>query len=167
MSGGNMERVLKLMSDKGASDVYLSANSPILIKINGQMLQLSDQALTHAQPRQLLSELLSPSQMEELEETGELNMGVGIAGVGSFRLSAFKQRGSLAAVFRCIPFLIPTLESLNVPSILNTLVLEKRGLILMVGATGTGKSTTLASMIEWRNQQIGRASCRERVYSSV
>ena len=154
MSGGNMERVLKLMSDKGASDVYLSANSPILIKINGQMLQLSDQALTHAQPRQLLSELLSPSQMEELEETGELNMGVGIAGVGSFRLSAFKQRGSLAAVFRCIPFLIPTLESLNVPSILNTLVLEKRGLILMVGATGTGKSTTLAAMLEQRNQQL-------------
>ncbi len=153
-SGTNMERVLKLMSDKGASDVYLSANSPILIKINGQMLQLSDQALTHAQPRQLLAELLSPSQIEELEDTGELNMGVGIAGVGSFRLSAFKQRGSLAAVFRCIPFQIPTLESLNVPSILNTMVLEKRGLILMVGATGTGKSTTLAAMLEQRNQQV-------------
>ena len=153
-SGANMERVLKLMSDKGASDVYLSANSPILIKINGQMLQLSDQALTHAQPRQLLAELLSPSQLEELEDTGELNMGVGIAGVGSFRLSAFKQRGSLAAVFRCIPFQIPTLESLKVPSILNTMVLEKRGLILMVGATGTGKSTTLAAMLEQRNQQL-------------
>jgi twitching motility protein PilU len=154
MSGTNMERVLKLMSDKGASDVYLSANSPILIKINGQMLQLSDQALTHNQPRQLLSELLTPTQIEELEETGELNMGVGLAGVGSFRLSAFKQRGSLAAVFRCIPFQIPTLESLNVPSVLNTLVLEKRGLILMVGATGTGKSTTLAAMLEQRNQQV-------------
>ena len=149
-----MERVLKLMSDKGASDVYLSANSPILIKINGQMLQLSDQALTHNQPRQLLAELLTPTQIEELEETGELNMGVGLAGVGSFRLSAFKQRGSLAAVFRCIPFQIPTLESLNVPSVLNTLVLEKRGLILMVGATGTGKSTTLAAMLEQRNQQL-------------
>jgi twitching motility protein PilU len=154
MSGTNMERVLKLMSDKGASDVYLSANSPILIKINGQMLQLSDQALTHNQPRQLLAELLTPTQIEELEETGELNMGVGLAGVGSFRLSAFKQRGSLAAVFRCIPFQIPTLESLNVPSVLNTLVLEKRGLILMVGATGTGKSTTLAAMLEQRNQQV-------------
>jgi twitching motility protein PilU len=154
MSGTNMERVLKLMSDKGASDVYLSANSPILIKINGQMLQLSDQALTHNQPRQLLAELLTPTQIEELEETGELNMGVGLAGVGSFRLSAFKQRGSLAAVFRCIPFQIPTLESLNVPSVLNTLVLEKRGLILMVGATGTGKSTTLAAMLEQRNQQL-------------
>jgi len=154
MSGGNMERVLRLMSEKGASDVFLSASSPILIKINGQLLQLSDQPLTHAQPRQLLAELLTPSQLEELDDTGELNMGVGLPGVGSFRLSAFKQRGSIAAVFRCIPFVIPTLESLNVPPTLNTMVLEKRGLILMVGATGAGKSTTLAAMLEQRNQQL-------------
>ncbi|MES2227101.1 MAG: PilT/PilU family type 4a pilus ATPase [Pseudomonadota bacterium] len=154
MSGGNMERVLRLMSEKGASDVYLSASSPILIKINGQLLQLSDQPLTHTQPRQLLAELLTPSQLEELEDTGELNIGVGIAGVGSFRLSAFRQRGSIAAVFRCIPFMIPTLESLNLPPVLNTMILEKRGLILMVGATGSGKSTTLAAMLEQRNQQL-------------
>jgi len=154
MSGGNMERVLRLMSEKGASDVFLSASSPILIKINGQLLQLSDQPLTHAQPRQLLAELLTPSQLEELDDTGELNMGVGLPGIGSFRLSAFKQRGSIAAVFRCIPFVIPTLESLNVPASLNTMVLEKRGLILMVGATGAGKSTTLAAMLEQRNQQL-------------
>jgi twitching motility protein PilU len=154
MSGGNMERVLRLMSEKGASDVYLSSSSPILIKINGQLLQLSDQPLTNTQPRQLLAELLTPSQLEELDDTGELNVGVGIAGVGSFRLSAFRQRGSIAAVFRCIPFVIPTLESLNVPDLLNTMVLEKRGLILMVGATGAGKSTTLAAMLEQRNQQL-------------
>ena len=154
MSGGNMERVLRLMSEKAASDVYLSASSPILIKINGQLLQLSDQPLTHGQPRQLLAELLTPSQLEELDDTGELNVGVGITGIGSFRLSAFRQRGTIAAVFRCIPFVIPTLESLNVPDILNTLVLEKRGLILMVGATGAGKSTTLAAMLEQRNQQM-------------
>ncbi len=154
MSGGTMERVLRLMSEKAASDVYLSSNSPILIKISGQILQLSDQPLTHAQPRQLLAELLTPSQLEELDDTGELNVGIGLAGVGSFRLSAFKQRGSIAAVFRCIPFQIPTLESLNVPPILSNLILEKRGLILMVGATGTGKSTTLASMLEQRNQQL-------------
>jgi twitching motility protein PilU len=154
MSGGNMERVLRLMSEKGASDVYLSSSSPILIKINGQLLQLSDQPLTNTQPRQLLAELLTPSQLEELEDTGELNVAVGIPGVGSFRLSAFRQRGSIAAVFRCIPFVIPTLESLNVPDILNTMVLEKRGLILMVGATGAGKSTTLAAMLEQRNQQL-------------
>jgi twitching motility protein PilU len=154
MSGGNMERVLRLMAEKSASDVYLSANSPILIKINGQLLQLSDQPLTHTQPRQLLAELLSPSQLEELEDTGELNLGIGLPGVGSFRLSAFRQRGSIAAVFRCIPVVIPTLESLNVPPILSNLILEKRGLILMVGATGTGKSTTLAAMLEQRNTQM-------------
>lgn len=151
---GNMERVLRLMADKGASDVYLSANTPILIKINGQILQLSDQPLTHSQPRQLLAELLTPTQLEELDETGELNVGVGLAGVGSFRLSGFKQRGSVAAVLRCIPHHIPALETLNLPPLLNTLVLEKRGLILMVGATGTGKTTTLASMLEQRNQQM-------------
>ena len=154
MSGANMERILRLMSEKSASDVYLSASSPILIKINGQLLHLSDQPLTHTQPRQLLAELLSPSQLEELDDTGELNVGVGISGVGSFRLSAFKQRGTIAAVFRCIPFVIPTLESLNVPAVLNNLILEKRGLILMVGATGAGKSTTLAAMLEQRNQQL-------------
>ncbi len=151
---GNMERVLRLMADKGASDVYLSANTPILIKINGQLLQLSDQPLTPAQPRMLLAELLTPQQMEELDDTGELNVGVGLSGVGSFRLSGFRQRGTIAAVFRCIPHQIPTLESLNVPTLLNNLVLEKRGLILMVGATGTGKSTTLAAMLEQRNQQM-------------
>ena len=154
MSGGNMERVLQLMSEKAASDVYLSANSPILIKINGQLLQLNDQALTSTQPRQLIAELLSPSQLEELDDTGELNVGIGLAGVGSFRLSAFKQRGSVAAVLRCIPFVIPSLESLNVPSVLSSLVMEKHGLILMVGATGAGKSTTLAAMLEQRNKML-------------
>ena len=154
MSTGNMERILRLMSEKAASDVYLSASSPILIKINGQLLKLGEEPLTSTQPRQLLAELLTPSQMEELEDTGELNLGVSISGVGSFRLSGFKQRGTIAAVFRCIPFDIPTLESLNVPDILNTMVLEKRGLIMMVGATGAGKSTTLASMLEHRNQQM-------------
>ena len=150
----NLERVLRLMAEKNASDVYMSANTPILIKINGQILQLSDQVLTTNQTRQLLAELLAPQQMEELEDTGELNVGISLSRVGSFRLSAFKQRGSIAAVFRCIPFQIPSLDSLGVPAMLSQLVTEKRGLILMVGATGTGKSTTLASMLEWRNQQM-------------
>ncbi len=154
MSTGNMERVLRLMAEKTASDVYLSANTPILIKVNGQILQLSDKPLTHTQPRQLLAEMLTPSQLEELDDTGELNLGIGLTGVGSFRLSAFRQRGSIAAVFRCIPVNVPSLDSLHLPPVLQTLVLEKRGLVLMVGTTGTGKSTTLASMIEHRNQQL-------------
>jgi twitching motility protein PilU len=150
----NLERVLRLMAEKSASDVYMAANTPILIKIHGQILQLSDQMLAQHQTRQLLAEMLTPQQLEELDDTGELNIGISMQRVGSFRLSAFKQRGSIAAVIRCIPFQIPTMESLGLPDILSQLVVEKRGLILMVGATGTGKSTTLASMIEWRNQQL-------------
>ncbi len=154
MSGGNLERVLRLMAEKGASDVHLSAKSPILIKVNGQILQLNDQPLTPAQPRQLLAEMLSEEQMAELDACGELNVGKGVSGVGSFRFSCFKQRGSVAAVIRCIPFEIPALDKLGVPEVLGKLVTEKRGLILMVGATGTGKSTTLAAMLEQRNQRL-------------
>ena len=154
MAGGNLARVLKLMSDRGASDVYLSANTPILLKINGQIMQMSDQALAPAQTRELLLESLTPRQVEELDTTGELNVAISVPKVGSFRLSAFKQRGSIAAVLRCIPPVIPSLESLGLPPVLSSLVVERRGLILVVGATGTGKSTTMASMLEWRNQQV-------------
>ena len=151
---GRMEKVMRLMAERQASDVFLSANMPILIKIHGQMLQLSDQVLTPMQPRQLLAEVLSPQQLEELEETGELNLAIAIHGVGSFRVSAFKQRGTVAGVVRHIPHTIPALDSLNVPALLGQLVLEKRGLILMVGATGSGKSTTLAAMLELRNRSL-------------
>ena len=152
--GGNLERVLRLMAEKKASDVFLSARTPILIKIHGQIMQLTDQVLTPSQPRQLLAEMISPTQMEELDETGELNLGITIPGVAIFRLSAFKQRGSVAAVFRHIPSDIPQLDTLNVPDVLANLVLEKRGLILLAGATGSGKSTTIASMLEHRNQRM-------------
>jgi twitching motility protein PilU len=151
---GNMERILRLMAEKGASDVYLSANMPVLIRINGQILQLSDQLLTPSQPRQLIAEVVDANQLGELDATGELNMAVAIQKVGSFRLSGFRQRGSIAAVFRHIPHDIPSLESLKLPPILGKLIQEKRGLILMVGATGTGKSTTLAAMLEQRNQSM-------------
>jgi twitching motility protein PilU len=150
----NMEKVLRLMAEKKASDVYLSTRSPILIKIHGAIMQMSEQLLTPQQIRSLLAEVISPKQLEELDETGELNVGVGVAGAGLFRLSAFRQRGSLAAVFRCIPTEIPAFSTLGLPSVLESLILEKRGLVLMVGATGTGKSTTLAAMLEHRNQNI-------------
>ncbi len=147
-----IERVLKLMAERRGSDVILSANVPILIKLNGQMVPLTHEKLTPLQPRQLIAELLSPKQLEELDETGELNIGIPMQGVGLFRLSAFRQRGSIAAVFRWIPPEIPALDSLRLPEVLSTLSMESRGLILLVGATGNGKSTTLASMLNHRNQ---------------
>ena len=151
---GRMDKVMRLMAERKASDVFLSANMPVLIKIDGQMMQLSDQILTPQQPRQLLAEVLSPQQLEELDDTGELNLAVAIERIGSFRISAFKQRGSIAGVVRHIPHIIPSLESLRVPSMLGEMVLERRGLILMVGATGSGKSTTLAAMLELRNRTM-------------
>jgi len=153
-TSGNMERILRLMADKGASDVYLSANMPVLMRINGQIVQLSDQLLGPGQPRQLISEVVEPTHLAELDQVGELNMAVSVPRVGSFRLSGFRQRGTIAGVFRHIPHSIPSLQSLNLPDILGRMVTEKRGLILMVGATGTGKSTTLASMLEHRNQTM-------------
>ncbi len=146
-----MERILRLMSDKKASDVYLSAHSPALIKINGLALPINSQILPADAPLNLLAEVLPPEQIEELKELGELNLALPIEGIGNFRISGFRQRGTYAAVIRFIPTEIPSLDSLNLPSILADLVMEKRGLLLVVGATGAGKSTTLAAMIDHRN----------------
>lgn len=149
---GTMERILRLMADRKASDVYLSAHSPALIKINGQAIPINAQILPPDAPRNLLAEVLPPERIEELEEIGELNMALAVAGVGNFRVSGFRQRSTYAAVIRYIPNEIPPLGGLNLPPILADLVMEKRGLLLMVGATGAGKSTTLASMIDRRNE---------------
>ena len=146
-----MERILRLMADKKASDVYLSAHSPALIKINGQALPINSQILPLEAPLNLLAEVLPPERIEELKEHGELNMALPIAGLGNFRISGFRQRSTYAAVIRFIPVEIPPLDSLNVPPILAELIMEKRGLLLMVGATGAGKSTTLAAMMDHRN----------------
>lgn len=147
-----MERILRLMADKKASDVYLSAHSPALIKINGQAIPINAQILPPDAPRNLLAEVLPPERIEELEEMGELNMALPIAGLGNFRISGFRQRSTYAAVIRFIPNEIPPLQSLNVPPILADLIMEKRGLLLMVGSTGAGKSTTLAAMMDHRNE---------------
>ena len=149
---GTMERILRLMSEKKASDVYLSAHSPALIKINGQCLPINSQLLPPDAPRSLLAEVLPEERMAELDAEGELNMGFPLPGIGRFRVSGMRQRGSIAAVIRFIPNAIPPLDSLAVPMILGDLIMEKRGLLLMVGATGAGKSTTLASMIDFRNE---------------
>ena len=152
-TSGTMERILRLMSEKKASDVYLSAQSPVLIRINGQCVPINSQILPPDAPLNLLAEVLPADRIEELKELNELNMGLGMAGVGRFRISAMRQRGSFAAVIRFITVDIPPLASLSVPMILGELIMEKRGLLLMVGATGAGKSTTLASMIDCRNEK--------------
>jgi len=147
-----MERILRLMSEKKASDVYLSANAPAMIKINGQCVPINNQLLPPDATRTLLAEVLPAKRMQELDETGELNMAHAVAGAGNFRFSAMRQRGSVAAVIRYIATEIPPLASLNVPMILGDLIMEKRGLLLMVGSTGAGKSTTLAAMMDHRNE---------------
>ena len=147
-----MERILRLMVDKKASDVYLSAHSPAIIKINGQAIPINSQILPANAPLNLLAEMLPPARIEELEELGELNLALPVAGLGNFRISGFRQRSTYAAVIRYIPSEIPPLDSLNVPPILSELIMEKRGLLLMVGSTGAGKSTTLAAMLDYRNE---------------
>ena len=148
---GTMERILRMMADKKASDVYLSAHAPALIKINGQALPINSQVLPADAPLNLLAEVLPADRIEELKKLGELNMALPLTGVGNFRISGFRQRGSYAAVIRFIPKEIPPLDSLGVPLILADLIMEKRGLLLMVSATGAGKSTTLAAMLDHRN----------------
>lgn len=151
---GMMEQILKLMADRRASDVFLSANTPAMIKINGNVVPINGQPLPPDAPRALLAEILPAQRIEELEQTGELNMAHSMPGVGRFRISGMRQRGSYAAVIRCINVQIPPLDSLGLPPILASLITQRRGLILMVGATGAGKSTTLASLIDYRNERM-------------
>jgi len=148
---GTMDRILRLMAEKRASDVYLSAQSPAMIRINGQCVPINSQLLPPEAPLNLLREILAPERIDELLELNELNMGWSMTGVGRFRISAMRQRGSIAAVIRYITNEIPALSSLSLPLSLADLMLQKRGLVLMVGSTGAGKSTTLASMIDHRN----------------
>ncbi|MET3460850.1 PilT/PilU family type 4a pilus ATPase [Variovorax atrisoli] len=147
-----MERLLRLMAERKASDIYLSAHSPVLIRINGNCLPVNAQVLPPSAPLALLSEVVPAARIQELESTGELNMAVHLEDAGNYRISAMRQRGTYAVVVRHIAPRIPSFEELNLPDILKTLVMERRGLILMVGATGAGKTTTLASMLDYRNE---------------
>ena len=149
-----MERILRLMADKKASDVYLAPFAPATIRINGQAVPINSQALPLDAVPMLLAEILPPLRVQELEELGELNMAHEIENVGNFRISAMRQRGRYSAVIRYIPRDIPQLEMLNVPPKLSELIMEKRGLVLVVGSTGAGKSTTLASMMDYRNARM-------------
>lgn len=146
-----MDRLFLLMKEKAASDLFIAVNSPIHIKINGSLMPINQQKLDQKAIMTLLAEVVPTAKMEELERENELNIGIPVAGVGSFRLSAFRQRGSISAVLRFIPGEIPALDTLNLPFALATLIMEKRGLLLVVGSTGSGKSTTIASMLDHRN----------------
>ena len=149
-----LERVLRLMVEQQASDVFLSAQAPVTLKINGLSVPVNQQLLPPDGPLVLMMDLVPPDRIKELKSTGELNMAIPIEGLGNFRLSAMRQRGGYAAVIRYVPNTIPPLAALNLPPVLSQLVLEKRGLILVVGASGSGKSTTLASLLDHRNQHM-------------
>jgi twitching motility protein PilU len=147
-----MDRLFQLMKEKNASDMFFAVNSPVHIKINGNLIPINQQKLEPENIHALLAEIATPEQMDELVATNELNMGVSVPNLGRFRLSAFKQRGSISAVFRFVPATIPLLADLQLPPVLADLIMEKRGLLPLVGSTGSGKSTTIASMLDHRNE---------------
>src|SRR6266705_2545608 len=138
-----MDRLFQLMKEKEASDMFFAVNSPVHVKINGNVIPINQQKMDNASILSLLSEVVSTAELETLERDNELNTGISAPGVGRFRLSAFRQRGTFSAVFRYVPVLIPALDQLRLPPILSELIMAKRGLMLLVGSTGSGKSTTI------------------------
>jgi twitching motility protein PilU len=146
-----LDKLFLLMSEKQASDIYISAGAPIHIKIQGNTLPVNQQVMLPDMIEKIAQELMSPEQIKVFESQNEMNLSFGIPQVGNFRVNFFRQRGSIGMVVRFILGNIPELESLGLPLALNDLVMEKRGLILIVGATGSGKSTTIAAMLDHRN----------------
>ena len=151
MSSIDFTSFLKLMAHKKASDLFITAGVPPSMKVNGKLSPITQNPLTPQQSRDLVLNVMSPSQREEFEKTHECNFAIGVSGVGRFRVSCFYQRNQVGMVLRRIESKIPTVEELALPPIIKTLAMTKRGIILFVGATGTGKSTSLAAMIGYRN----------------
>ncbi|KTD33911.1 PilT/PilU family type 4a pilus ATPase [Legionella israelensis] len=143
---------LKLMVDKGASDLFFSVGAPPCIKIEGKLAAVGQTSLKPEQLSEIAASLMNDQQRKEFEATMELNMALSVEGTGRFRVNMFRQRGHIAIVVRYLKGVIPSIEELHLPLILQTLIMELRGLILVVGSTGSGKSTTLASMIDYRNE---------------
>ncbi len=148
-----MKRLFQLMADKKASDIFLSVGAPINIKINGVAMPVNQTVLNADAVKTLLYEVLNEKQIREYEDEMEMNTAFALEGVGAFRISAFRQKGSPAVVVRFIPGDVPKFDTLGLPDVLKEIIMQKRGLILMVGATGSGKSTSLSAMLDLRNEQ--------------
>lgn len=146
-----LDKLFQLMSEKQASDIFISAGTPIHIKIQGTTMPVNQQTMLPDMIEKIAYELMSPDQAKTFEATNEMNLSFGVPQVGNFRINLFRQRGSIGIVVRFILGNIPPLDSLGMPPLLGELIMEKRGLILIVGATGSGKSTTIASMLDHRN----------------
>ncbi|AHE67811.1 PilT/PilU family type 4a pilus ATPase [Legionella oakridgensis] len=142
---------LKLMVDRGASDLFFSVGTPPHIKIEGVTSPIGQAPLKSQQMAEIAKSMMNDQQRKEFDATMELNMAISLDNIGRYRINLFRQRGEIAMVVRYIKGMIPSLADLNLPPILSSIVMEQRGLILVVGSTGSGKSTTLASMIDYRN----------------
>ena len=151
MSSIDFTSFLKLMAHQKASDLFITAGMPPSMKVHGKLSPITQAPLTPQQSKDLVLNVMTPQQREEFEKTHECNFAIGVSGVGRFRVSCFYQRNQVGMVLRRIETRIPTVEELNLPPVIKTLAMTKRGIIIFVGATGTGKSTSLAAMIGYRN----------------
>ena len=146
------ESLLKLMVHKNASDLFITAGVAPSLKVNGKIGPVTQATLTPIQAKEIVLGIMTPAQKKEFEEESECNFAISASGIGRFRVSAFMQRNNAGMVLRKIETTIPTMDDLGLPAILKELAMTKRGLILFVGATGSGKSSSLASMIGFRNK---------------
>lgn len=145
--------LLKLMVSRNGSDLFITADFPPAIKIDGKVTKVSPQPLNQLHTLALARSIMNDKQIADFEHTKECNFAISPAGVGRFRVNAFVQQGKVGMVLRTIPTTLPTIDSLGVPQVLKEITMTKRGLCILVGATGSGKSTTLAAMVDWRNEQ--------------
>ncbi len=144
--------LLRLMISRNGSDLFITGDFPPAMKVDGKVTKVSAQALTGAHTMALTRSIMSDKQIAEFERTKECNFAISPAGIGRFRVNAFVQQGKVGMVMRVIPTTLPTLDGMGMPQVLKDVVMAKRGLCILVGATGSGKSTTLAAMIDWRNE---------------
>jgi len=144
--------LLRLMVTRKGSDLFLTADFPPAIKVDGRVTKVSPQPLTGAHTMALARAIMNDKQASDFERTKECNFAISPQGIGRFRCSAFLQQGHVGLVLRTIPQDIPTIDSLGLPRVLKEVALTKRGLIIMVGATGSGKTTSQAAMLDWRNE---------------